>query len=243
MISFIIPAYNEERFLPRLLSSLSQQKGARHKYEVIVVDGNSTDNTSRVVKSYQKKLDLSFTSTKTRNTAHQRNLGIKKAKGAWIIFIDADNTLPADFVKNFDHIIEADSCDIGIFAIKPAEEPFLYRAVFNVVDRLVHMWSTFGISMQHGGVIAIKKSHIKHAFDTEVRILEDYIFVEKNTKAGARYKYIKKPYYMMSYRRFEKEGLLKTLFKSALYVTGYLIFGKRYILKAKYTMEGGSYYE
>ena len=57
-ISVIIPAYNEERFLPLLLESLKRQKGWKQgkDFEVIVVDGFSSDNTRKIAKNMDARL-------------------------------------------------------------------------------------------------------------------------------------------------------------------------------------------
>lgn len=88
MLSVIIPAKNEERNLPEMLESFKKQK-YKKKFEIIVVDGKSTDRTREIAKDYgcrvvvQKRLGIS----------NARNLGWKKAKGSVLIFLEADQKL------------------------------------------------------------------------------------------------------------------------------------------------------
>jgi rSAM/selenodomain-associated transferase 2 len=116
MISVIIPAYNEEKALPETLRALLAQPG---DYEVIVVDGGSSDQTLRVVESFGfDACDIwscrsSFVSRRSqdasRDTRHasrvfltapkgrasQMNAGAKEARGEWLLFLHADTVLPA----------------------------------------------------------------------------------------------------------------------------------------------------
>ncbi len=87
MISVIIPTYNEEKALPATLHSLLAQPG---DYEVVVVDGGSTDRTREIVESLRITL---LTSSKGRAT--QMNAGAREARGEWLLFLHADTLLPA----------------------------------------------------------------------------------------------------------------------------------------------------
>lgn len=96
MISVIIPALNEEKVLPGTLRALLAQPG---EYEVIVVDGGSTDKTCHVVQEFNlctlgsevRSLRL-LTAPKGR--ASQMNVGATHATGEWLLFLHADTVLP-----------------------------------------------------------------------------------------------------------------------------------------------------
>lgn len=86
-ISVIIPAYNEEAFLPRTLVHLFAQPNS---FEVIVVDGGSTDATVEVARSF-----LSVRLLESRKgRAPQMNLGARAARGRVLLFLHADTLLP-----------------------------------------------------------------------------------------------------------------------------------------------------
>lgn len=87
MISIIIPALNEERALPATLAQVFRQEG---EYEVIVVDGGSTDATTEIVKRDGR---ITCLSAKT-GRASQMNAGAKRASGDWLLFLHADTLLP-----------------------------------------------------------------------------------------------------------------------------------------------------
>jgi rSAM/selenodomain-associated transferase 2 len=87
MISVIIPTLNEEIALPSTLLSLMEQPG---DYEVIVVDGGSTDRTCELVRGEPRARLL----TAPKGRAPQMNAGAKQAGGEWLLFLHADTLLP-----------------------------------------------------------------------------------------------------------------------------------------------------
>ncbi|MFH0875476.1 MAG: glycosyltransferase family 2 protein, partial [archaeon] len=84
LISVIIPAYNEEKCITECLNSLKNQQFK--DFELIVIDNNSKDSTSKIAKQYTKKVFL----CKEQGISSARNFGAKKAKGKILCFIDAD---------------------------------------------------------------------------------------------------------------------------------------------------------
>jgi glycosyltransferase involved in cell wall biosynthesis len=87
MISVVIPAYNEERALPDTLARLCSQPG---DYEVILVDGGSTDGTRSIARRHR---DLRIVQA-PKGRASQMNAGAAKARGEWLLFLHADTLLP-----------------------------------------------------------------------------------------------------------------------------------------------------
>ncbi len=83
-ISVIIPTYNEEEHIGGLMKDLKNQTYKR--FEVIVVDDESKDNTVEIAKKLGAKVMISG----RHNLSHSRNLGIKNAKGDIIVNLDAD---------------------------------------------------------------------------------------------------------------------------------------------------------
>ncbi|MBX4196662.1 glycosyltransferase [Candidatus Pacearchaeota archaeon] len=93
-VSVIIPAYNEEKFLPSLIKSLRNQ--SMKAFEIIIVDNNSTDTTYTLAK---KLADKAY-KCKEQGISPARNYGAKKAKGDILAFIDADCIASRDWIKS-----------------------------------------------------------------------------------------------------------------------------------------------
>lgn len=100
-ISVIIPTYNEEDVVLKCLKSLDTQKLKSSKFEVIVIDDGSTDNTFNIVKSYSpKKYRLILLKGEHKGPGYARNLGAKSAIGKVLVFVDSDMTFDVHFLKN-----------------------------------------------------------------------------------------------------------------------------------------------
>ncbi len=89
LFSVVVPTLNEERFIPRLLSSLAEQ--TERDFEVIIADGHSEDKTIEVAKTFENALPrLRILLCNQRGVSSQRNIGSHEAKGEWIVTTDAD---------------------------------------------------------------------------------------------------------------------------------------------------------
>lgn len=94
--SVIIPTLNEELFIHRTLTCLSQQ--TLKPTQVIVVDGNSTDQTLKIVRQFKNKLPLKVKVTQ-RGVGKQRSVGGEMAKRPVLVFFDADVQFSPDFME------------------------------------------------------------------------------------------------------------------------------------------------
>jgi glycosyltransferase involved in cell wall biosynthesis len=94
-ISIIIPTYNEEKTIGKLLDSLLKLKYPKNKLEIIVVDDGSTDNTVEIVKKYPVELMRG----RHKGPGVSRNVGWKRAGGELIIFLDADMVVDQYYVR------------------------------------------------------------------------------------------------------------------------------------------------
>ncbi len=96
VISFIVPAYNEEQLLGLTLESIhGAARGIGEPYEVIVVDDGSTDQTAAVALHH----DAQLVQVEHRKISATRNSGAKVAKGNFFIFVDADTVVDQRVVQ------------------------------------------------------------------------------------------------------------------------------------------------
>jgi len=108
MVSVIIPAYNEEKALPRTLHLLFQQSG---RYEVLVVDGGSQDRTV-LIASHEPRARLLIA---PKGRAMQMNVGAKQAGGEWLLFLHADTILPDGAIARLNELERDPSVQAGGF--------------------------------------------------------------------------------------------------------------------------------
>jgi glycosyltransferase involved in cell wall biosynthesis len=90
LISFIVPAYNNEDTIGKCIESILAQSPNK---EVIVVDNGSTDNTEEII----SKFSVTTIVEKKRGSGAARNRGLTMVKGNFIAFVDADAYLPEDW--------------------------------------------------------------------------------------------------------------------------------------------------
>jgi glycosyltransferase involved in cell wall biosynthesis len=91
--SIIIPAYNEERGIGEVLGRITAL--GRDAYEIIVVDDGSTDGTSGIAEEFDVKL---IRHGQNRGKGSAIRTGVENASGDYVVFIDADNTYPAETI-------------------------------------------------------------------------------------------------------------------------------------------------
>ena len=114
--SIIIPAYNEEAELPSTLSSIRRAMEALTlEGECIVVDNNSTDSTTAVARSHGADLVVQ---EPINQIARARNAGAAKARGRFLIFIDADTRILPELLVEALHRLEETPCVGGGSVIK-----------------------------------------------------------------------------------------------------------------------------
>ena len=95
-ISIIIPSHNRSKLLKRTLQLLNEQTYPRHKFETIVADDGSTDDTEKTIRQFQDMLNykLKYISQPQRGPASARNRGIKESESDFVLFI-GDDIFPA----------------------------------------------------------------------------------------------------------------------------------------------------
>lgn len=104
-VTVILPAHNEELYIKESLSSLINQDYPKSKYEIIVVDNNSTDATVDIAKD----LDIRVIHEPNGPVGKVRNTGAKQAKGKLLLFLDSDCIAPKNWISYASNSISSDS--------------------------------------------------------------------------------------------------------------------------------------
>jgi hypothetical protein len=224
MISIVIITLNEADQVKKLLGDISKQK--YKDIEVIVVDGNSKDNTKKTVLGFKKKIsNLKFYVQKKRGVSLARNTGAKLAKGEYIIFMDADISFGEDFV-------EKAITDMEKKGLKAAGV-YMKSMKSNLVDVFYYSFLNFWFWIMQkiyphcvgSCVISTKQVHKKiKGFDETVTMAEDNDYVNRARKYG-KYGMINQSV-LVSPRRFEKEGRFKMGLKYMMVFFYRIFFGE-----------------
>lgn len=128
MLSFIIPAHNEQDLLPRTLESIHDSaKAVGVSYEIVVADDASTDETAQVAAAYGARV----VHVDHRQISRTRNSGAAEANGDIFIFVDADTTISPALVRGVVRNINAGAvgggAEIGFEGAMPLYGKILMR--------------------------------------------------------------------------------------------------------------------
>lgn len=98
MVSIIITTYNYAQYVERAIRSALDQSLPTSEYEILVVNDCSTDRTPDILQNYTDEVRV-FNLEKNLGLSGARNFGIQKAKGQFIVFLDADDYIHKDLLK------------------------------------------------------------------------------------------------------------------------------------------------
>ena len=137
-VSTVVPCYNEARFIEGVLSTLATQYGPGG-YEVIVVDGMSTDGTREIVADFIRRRPLAcvrLVDNPARNIPAALNAGIDYARGEIIVRMDAHAVPSANYVRDCVGLLDSsDAAIVGMpCRVRPGADTLTARAVAAAVS-------------------------------------------------------------------------------------------------------------
>lgn len=136
IISVIMPVYNEGKFIDECLNSLTKQDSPKESFEVLIADGGSTDNTLKIIKKYQNKLNIKLLSNPKKNTASGRNICIEKSIGKYILnysgHVVAEKNLISTLINKLDKS-KKEVGGIGCANYSPNSQNFVGKSVGTVM--------------------------------------------------------------------------------------------------------------
>lgn len=118
-ISIIVPVFNQEIYIGRCIRSLLNQTISRERYEIIVVDDGSTDQTKKILNVFSDSINI-INNNKNMGLPESLNIGIRNAKGRFIVRVDSDDYVHSEYLNlmelhlaNNDHI-DSICCDYSL---------------------------------------------------------------------------------------------------------------------------------
>lgn len=208
-LSIIIPAYNEENYLPATLDAISAAK--TDDAEVLVVDNSSTDSTGQIAEDRGATVIVET----EHNIGKVRNTGAEAAAGDILVFIDADSIVRPGI---FEKIAEA-AADHRCFGGAAAVE---YEAIENrlLIRWFMKLYPILGNWMKmRGGALQFCRADVFRdlgGFDSTIYVGEDIDFGWRLDRLarerGAHTAFIDEPKVLTSSRRWNRMGLVRMLF-------------------------------
>src|SRR3984957_3280501 len=139
MLSFIVPAYNEEFELPSTIASIKSAVGHSREYEIVVVDDALTDATAELAKDSGARV----ISINRRQIAAARNAGARAAGGDILFFVDADTRINAAHVVGAIEALKAGCVGGGARVAAHGPVP-LWSRIFLMIFSAIYFGLNFG---------------------------------------------------------------------------------------------------
>jgi len=205
-LSVLIITLNEEFYVGKLLDSLILQ--TYKNFEVILVDGKSTDKTMEVVKGYEAQLDLKIFVPEKKGISFQRNFAASKASTDNLCFFDADTVLEPDFLKKLsDYLKGHPKTDMLTSHNRPISNRLFDRLLYSTANLYLEATKHFTPGAI-GTFIYCRKEAFDQVggFDEAIECGEDFSLMKYMHKAGFNYALLKDPKILFSVRRLDKYG-------------------------------------
>lgn len=189
VVSVIIPCYNARPWLSETLSTALQPTWA--DTEVILVDDGSTDGSGDYVREHYPQVRLFV--TPNRGVSQARNLGLEHARGAFLIFLDADDLLPSGRIDRHLHLLERSDAEV-IYGdwqrLRPTEEGRFVPAevVARTMTRPPEL-ELFGLFWCPPGAYTFRRSIVERVggFNPRLPVIQDARFALDCALHGGRF--------------------------------------------------------
>lgn len=120
-LSIIVPVYNTSTHLKKCINSILNQ--SNNNIEILAINDGSTDNSGEILKEFEKQNPerIHYFEKPNGGIADTRNYGISKAQGKYILFVDSDDYIKENLIKELDKYIEED-IDLVKFKLEKVNE-------------------------------------------------------------------------------------------------------------------------
>lgn len=239
--SIIIPTLNEQEYLPKLLDSVMTQ--SFRNYEVIVVDGSSADNTVKLARSYESKFNNLTVVTDRASLPFQRNLGAGKARGKWLLFIDADSILMPYALERMAVFIGAYHPSVFTTWCLPDTTIAKESILALIANLLIESSLILRRPLTPGPFTALRREVFDKigGYDEAHAYNEDVDLGLRLFKSGHSVSVIRETLYVYSLRRIRKENKLKLFHQYVVSTLPILLFKKSFRYMPGYIMGGQLY--
>jgi len=209
LLSVIVPAFNEELYLPQSLSSLQRAAAeCRCDVELIVVDNASTDGTAEIARACGARV----VGEPVHNVARVRNAGAATARGEVLVFVDADTVVPHDFLNRVNEAITEPLCLGGSANV-------VHRVKSGVLCAYLWAWRWIGfkLGMAQGAAQFCLASafRVLNGYDESQFMGEDVDFYwrlrQLSARSGGHVQFLSDVKVVPSPRRFDMVPVWRTL--------------------------------
>lgn len=214
-ISIIIPTLNEEKLIRKTLKQFTPQLKEKFRFEIIISDGGSTDNTLNELTPIVDKTITEIPGVK-QNIPKGRNAGAKAASGKFLYFINAD-TMFKDAELFFYTTLAAFENEKNLaltcrFNVFPDDVKFSDKLFHGFYNNYVWLLNKAGMGMGRGECQMVRKNvfELMEGYNEKLAAGEDYDLYRRIKKhCNGRIKFLNEIVVYESPRRYRKYGYLK----------------------------------
>lgn len=205
LISLIVPVYNKIRYLASTLDAIQRQ--TFRDYECILIDDGSTDGSGKICDDFASK-DTRFKVFHIPNggVSHARNVGLNRAQGEYITFIDGDDSLHPDYLANLYACMAKNDVDFVIGCVEKVWASSGIRKSmlmpYHGIVQQSEMLSNFAEVQKMTGLYGCCAAKLFHKelsseirFDETLRLAEDFDFYLRLYPKVHSIYFDDKPYY------------------------------------------------
>jgi glycosyltransferase involved in cell wall biosynthesis len=198
IISILIPCYNEEKFIAKCLDSvLAFQLPKNCDTEILVIDGKSEDTTRRIIEKYlESNSSIQIIENEKIIQSTALNIGVKKAKGEYILRLDAHSEYPSDYLlKLYETAIRTGADNTGgIVITKPYDDSYNASLVQSLTTHMFGVGNSgFRVGMKEGPADTVPYGFFKKSifekvgyFDERLVRAQDYEFNRRIKKKDGK---------------------------------------------------------
>lgn len=126
-ISIVSPVYNGQKYISNFIKAIEKQ--TFKDFELLLVNDGSTDDTYQIAREALKNAKFPYQIINKENGGQSsaRNLGIKKAKGDFIVFLDSDDTIQSKYLENLYKVTISNNCEIAICDLNRVSEDRIFE--------------------------------------------------------------------------------------------------------------------
>lgn len=161
-ISIIVAVKNAEKYVRKCIDSLLNQNYPADKYEIIVVDGLSSDGTWTILQELKKRnLELRIFKNLKENAAAGRNIGIRNAKGEYVAFIDSDAVADTNWLENISKTFDkVGAVGVGGPDLLPPDSEYISKVIGRIMASPLASGGKLNPSVQH--IMSSQAGYVKH---------------------------------------------------------------------------------
>lgn len=195
IVSLIVPVYNGEDYIGKTVQSVLKQ--TYDNWELLIIDDGSTDHTKEVINKFKDHPRIKYFYKKNGGQGSARNLGIKKSKGSYLAFLDADDLWDEDRLEMQIKLLLEKDVSLVFSPMRCIDKSGKYlnkslgngKGMFQGFQALFLM-AAGTISIPNSSVIASKESVVRAGCfneSEEIRNMEDYDLWFRMLMSGSKF--------------------------------------------------------